>query len=404
MVLLITFVSLNQWSAIPIGNTYVVWALSILTIIYMLRFRKREFDVSNPVDYKFVSWYLLWLAVCIVRGFFVPDNYWEWKQLVAGSIALSLPLLVYPFAYSGVVKSTMQMWLKWAVPAFALFFMWMVDVGGYSFYLGPVFLLICLFPLIPKTWKFLVAILAFVMLIGDFDARSQVIKTMMSVLVGVGCYFHRYIGKRIYRFAHIFCYILPLVLLGLGLTGVFNPFEKMFDDNKGKFVEQKMVEGEMTDVDISADTRTFIYEEVIQSALDHNYVILGRTPARGNDSRAFGAFNAEELKTGKYERYSNELCHLNVFTWTGLIGIVLYSLIYLKASWLAVYRSRNDYIKLLGCFIAFRWAFGWIEDVNRFDIMNIFLWMIIAMGLSAEFRGMTNAEFARYVKSFFKRS
>lgn len=404
LVLLITFLSVDQWSKIPLGNTYITWTVCFLAIIYLLRFRKHRFHVSNPEDYKIVKWYLLWLVVCIFRGLFVPDNYWEWKQLVSGSVSLSLPLLVYYFAYSGGVTITLQYWLKWAIPAFVLFFMWVLVFDVYHFYLAPILLLACLFPLIPKRWKIIVAIIIFIMITGDLGARSQVIKAVMSTLVGLGCYYHRYITNRIYRLAHLFCYILPLVLLTLGLMGIFNPFKDMADKNEGKYVETQVVDGQVIESDVSSDTRTFIYIEVIQSALDHHYVLFGRTPARGNDSLAFGAQNAEELKTGKYERHSNELCHLNIFTWTGLVGVILYSLIYLRSSWLAVYRSRNDYMKLLGCFIAFRWAYGWIEDFNRFDIMNISLWMIIAMGLSAEFRGMTNAEFANYVKSFFKRS
>ena len=58
-------------------------------------------------------------------------------------------------------------------------------------------------------------------------------------------------------------------------------------------------------------------------------------------------------------------------------------------------------MKFLGCFIAFRWAYGWVEDFNRFDIMNISLWMMIAMGISIPFRNMTNVKFRRWFKNIF---
>lgn len=54
-------------------------------------------------------------------------------------------------------------------------------------------------------------------------------------------------------------------------------------------------------------------------------------------------------------------------------------------------------MKLLGLFIAFRWAFGWIEDFNRFDIANISLWILIAMGFSKQFRQMDNLRFKRWL-------
>lgn len=162
-----------------------------------------------------------------------------------------------------------------------------------------------------------------------------------------------------------------------------------------------MVNGQWVEEDLSADTRTFIYEEVISSAIRHNYIWFGRTPARGNDSMSFGSYSAENLKTGKYERHSNEVCHPNIFTWLGLVGVILYSLIYLKSSYLAVYKSNNIYIKILGVFIAFRWAYGWVEDFNRFDIMNISLWMMIAMGFSEQFRDMTDRDFKIWIRSIF---
>ena len=238
------------------------------------------------------------------------------------------------------------------------------------------------------------------MIFVDWGARSQVIKSIVVLLVAVGIYFRSYITLKMLKLVHWICYIGPIVLLILGLSGTFNIFEGL-SSNKGKYIERKFVNGQVVEEDISADTRTFIYVEVIQSALKHNYVIWGRTPARGNDSMYFGAFQAEKLKTGKYERHANELCHINVFTWLGLIGVVLYSLIYLRSSYLSVYHSNNIYIKFIGCFIAFRWAYGWVEDLNNFSIMNISLWMLIAMGISVKFRKMSNLDMRQWVQNIF---
>src|SRR5690606_8120152 len=124
------------------------------------------------------------------------------------------------------------------------------------------------------------------------------------------------------------------------------------------------------EVDITADTRTFIYAEVLQSAAINHYWLFGRTPARGNDSYTFGAM-AYEL-THRNERVSNEVGLSNVFTWTGITGLFLYLLIYLRASFLAVNRSKNIYAKMLGVMVAFRWLYAWVEDVNNFSL-NYFM-------------------------------
>ena len=119
----------------------------------------------------------------------------------------------------------------------------------------------------------------------------------------------------------------------------------------------------------ASDTRSLIYLDVLDSAIKHHYVLQGRTPARGNDIEYSGilfkwAYDDSYI-FNKDERHANEVVHLNTFTWTGLIGLILYSLIYFKATYLAVYKSRNVYISLLGCYVAFQWSYGWIENVQQ---------------------------------------
>jgi len=135
--------------------------------------------------------------------------------------------------------------------------------------------------------------------------------------------------------------------------------------------------------------------------VNNHYILFGRTPARGNDSASFGAHLGDELGTHRYERHSNELCFPNIFTWLGLVGMLLYCFIYLKSSYLAVYKSNSLYLKLLGVFIAFHFFYGWIEDTNDFSIANVALWMTIAMGFSEQFRAMSNREFEEWFKKIF---
>ena len=45
--------------------------------------------------------------------------------------------------------------------------------------------------------------------------------------------------------------------------------------------------------------------------------------------------------------------------------------------------------------------YSWVEDFNRFDIMNLTLWAMIAMGYSKEFRNMSDIEFKNWVRSVF---
>lgn len=406
LIIIITVLSVQQWLKISISSTFISWTINFAVILSITKFfiTKKSFLRNHYIkstDILIITIYLGWLIINSIRGAFIAENYWEWKQLITGLQSLSLPIFVYVFTVPLIVTKVLNIWFKYALIIF-LFLLPFLSTDAYHFYLGPVFVIGCFIPIVPKKWKIIFGILLLTMLIVNLGARSQVIKSAIVILVVTGIYFKRIIPYNLLKIVHWTCYIGPIVLLTLGLTGAFNIFEDL-SSNKGKYVDKKVVNGQVVEDDLSADTRTFIYIEVIESALRHNYVIWGRTPARGNDSRAFGAFNAEELKTGKYERHANELCHTNIFTWLGVIGVILYSLIYLRSSYLAVYKSNNIYIKFLGCFIAFRWAYGWVEDMNRFDIMNISLWMMIAMGLSMQFRSMNNTQFWLWINNIFNR-
>lgn len=356
-------------------------------------------EYLSETDTRLLLFYFIWMLSNSIRGAFIAENYWEYKQLISGILSLSLPILVYIYSIPSILNTTLKYWFKYALIVFIIIIPFL-EKDAYHFYLGPIFLAGCFIPILPQKWRIIIGGLLTIMLFIDLGARSQVIKSAIVLMMAIGICFRKLVTNKILRIVHWTCYILPVILLCLGITGIFNVFEDLAS-NEGKYTQTKIVNGEVEEEDLSADTRTFIYEEVITSAITHGYVIWGRTPARGNDSMAFGTFTAEVLKTGKYERHSNELCHTNIFTWLGLIGVILYSLIYLRSSYLAVYKSNNIYIKFLGCFIAFRWAYGWIEDFNRFDIMNFSLWIMIAMGLSIQFRSMSNQEFQQWIKNIY---
>lgn len=404
LIIVVTVFSVRQWLKMTVSTTFIVWAINFWIIYIILRFRTKYSNVLSTsyiekYDWRLINIYLLWLLFDSVRGAFIVENYWEWKQLITGMQSLSLPLFVYIFSISEISQRVLNYWFRYALFIFILLVPFL-GTDAYHFYLGPLFIVGCFIPIIPKKWKLIIGGLLVIMLFINLGARSQVIKSAVVLLIAFGIYFRKYISIKLLKFIHAFCYILPIILLYLGISGTFNIFQDL-SLNEGKYVEKKVVNGQMQEDDLAEDTRTFIYVEVIESALKHNYVIWGRTPARGNDSAFFGSYNAENLKTGKYERHSNEVCHLNVFTWLGVIGVILYSLIYFRSSYLAVYKSNNKYIKFLGCFIAFRWAYGWVEDGNTFSMLSISLWMMIGMSLSLKFRLMSDNQFKLFIKKIF---
>lgn len=394
--LFLTIVCGLQWSDINVVSLFLIWAVQACYIY--IAFSLND-DYSLDVnDRKLLKIYLLWTIFSIIRGamFYTLGNYWIWKSWFAGSLDVLLPSLIYIYSNPSVLGGILKCWLKYAL-LFFLCILPFISRGAYHFYLGPIYIVAFFWPIYSKKWRIILLSLMLLMMIADMGARSQVIKTGMVLLGSLGYIFRHSISFSFLKFTHWLCYIAPVILLVLGISGTFNIFEDLAS-NEGKYVERKIdKEGRMVEDDLSADTRTFIFEEIISSAVKNEYVICGRTPARGNDSQYFGAANAEDLKTGLYERHSNETGLPSLFTWLGLIGLILISLIYLRCSYLAVFCSNNIFIKLLGCFVAFRWAYGWVEDMYSFAPMILSLFMIMGMCLSSYFRNMNDEEIENWL-------
>lgn len=403
LILLISFKSSNQWSDLPIGNDLFWWIVQFVFIIIIIKLKK---SLATPLIEKkifFVNIYIYWNVVCILRGVFVADNYWEWKALLGNSFLLLLPILVYTINNSFASQIIIKTWFKYSfiifIPVFP--FLWGDGVGKF---LIPFSFLLLFISILNFKWKVIVLLVAVFVILFDITARSNVIKFVVPLLIGCLFYVRRFVSVKFLLFFRLLLLFFPLLLFFLAITNVFNVF-KMEDyvgdyNTKSKSNLRNDGPGEES---LTSDTRTLLYYEVIQSAIKNEYVFLGRTPARGNDSVTFGDYNKEKLQTGKQERFSNEVSILNIFTWLGGVGVILYFLIFFKASYLAIKESNNFFVKLIGINVAFRWTYGWVEDFSVFDLSNIFLWIMIGMCFSDSFRKMNDKQMKIWVKGIVER-
>lgn len=399
---------INKWSFLIIllvfqtslfWNQLLNWIISALIILYGVIFisKNRLWYVS---EYRWCTFFLLWALINgTLRGIFNALDYWDTKNMINGTMYMSMPLFAYMMYNKTSLTVFLRRWIKLCIPLFFIYQLWTINLSQTHLILGPVFLLGCFIFLMDKKYKFLFGAILLIMLTYDLSARSQVIKAAVTCLLALAYFFRKRMSDKILNISHWSCYLLTIVLLYNGITGKFNVFEDM-TLNEGKYMAMKKGnDGSYFQEDLSADTRTFIYREVIESAIKNDYVWFGRTLARGNDTYFFASM--ADTTNKRAERYGNELCHLNVFTWLGLIGVILWSIIYFRASYLAVYYSRSIALKLLGCLVAFHWMYGWVEDVPAFDMFNISFWMIIGMCLSVQFREMTDSDFEMWFKGLF---
>lgn len=380
-----------------LNNTTLIWIISIFILI-VLFFSKRYFlDEVNKKHTLIITYYLVWTFICIVRGMFVAEGYWEWKGLITNVMGLLLPLVAYSSTNKVVVQTMLLYYIKYALPLFFIL-IFLIQTDAFGFYLMPISFLLLFLPALSNRKRVILLLIAAIVISSDLSARSNVIKFGVPIMLLSIYYMRDKITSKLLESARLVFIIAPVLFFILAVTGVFNVFNMneylgertvMGTDNEGKRVEQ----------DMAVDTRTFIYVEVLESAARNDYWIFGRTPARGNDSVAFGAETFELTK--RYERLANEVGIANVFTWMGIVGVILYFFIFFRASFLAVNRSRNIFAKMIGIFVAFRWMYSWIEDINNFTLNYFMLWIIIGLCFSHSFRSMTDYEVTIWIRGIF---
>jgi hypothetical protein len=394
-ILLISISSVNANTDLQIGNTFFWWAVDFVILYSIYRSKWYYYNTDNEKNIFVIKVYLLWNITCVVRGAFIAENYWEWKNLVGMGMVLLLPITIYISTNKYLVQYITALWLKYALPAFVLLLPFLHG-AALGRYLVPLSFLTVFFPILDTRWKTLSILICLFVIFSDLSARSNVIKFALPFLLSLIYYFKFLKHVWLLNFLRLTLLFLPFMLFVLAITGTFNVFR--MDDYLGAgYTAKVVVNGQLQQESLTADTRSPLYIEVIESAIKHNYVLIGRTPARGNDSALFGMFALDELKTGKMERYLNEVSILNIFTWTGLIGVGLYFLVFYKCTYLAICRSNSVFLRIVGVYVSFRWAYAWVEDFSNFDLSYLFLWLMIGMCFSTSFRRMSDKDMKAWV-------
>lgn len=397
LTLLITLSSVLPWSTLKIGNTTFWWIVEAFILFLLFISRSKSYRVWP------INAFLLMVLISAIYGATIQaENYWDWKELVSNFMIFSLAMSVYVYDPPQVLTQTLHVWFKWAwllfiVIAFSL------ESDGFGNYFVPYVFAALFWPELNNKQKLLMVVAFLITFFLGYESRSGVVRFTVAILLGSLLLFDMFKRKiaALSKLLYILLLFSPIVLFALGITGTFN----IFSIGEEFGIEDKYTVKDEFGNEVSrvADTRTFIYLEEIKSAIKYNYVIQGRSIARGYESSFFADMNvgsesdnAASLRFG--ERQSCEVSILNIFNYFGIIGVIVYFLIFARAAYLAVWRSNNKYMRLVGIFVAFRWMYAWVEDFTNFGLNYFFLWILIGMCYSPHFREMNDYKFYSWLR------
>lgn len=396
LVVLLTIQGVQQWCRISLGSTAIWWIIDILLLLVLFSLKPKKYNIG------IISLYFVMLVASSVYGAaFQVENYWDWKQLINNMLVFSIPLAAYSFARPRVLSYTLKAFII-VSPILVIFLCVFCGCDAYGRLLVPYSFIILFLRYLDKETAILsLAAFSIVFVLG-FNSRSDLLKYFFALCLGLGMVFPmtKKFLSLIVRPLQLILFVLPLILLLFAALGTFNIFtlgEKNGLNEKYMINDSQYASGESS---MFSDTRTFIYEEEIISSINNKYYIWGRSIARGYDSDFFGYQSDMDLNLNRGERGGSEVGIMNVYNYFGLIGVIILALIYFIASYMALYKSQNTFVPIVGIFLSFRWVLLWIEDDQRFDMNNLFIWIIIGFCFSPWFRRMSDDMIASWVRSF----
>ncbi len=397
LLLIICVTGENAWHThVPLSTNILDFVLGSLSLFLLYSSAKKGQNYLDDGSKKIITYYFVWFGFTCLRGPFMAVDYFCYRNLFFSIPITFFPLFFYVFSTPEQLAVFLRKWVVYSLPFFIIL-AFDLSHSAYGFYLAPISLfLVFLWDLKPR-WIIVLLIITIFASIADLAARSNVIKFLAPFLLSLAFLFKSLIGERLLKFAGVVFVFFPYILIPLAAFGGFN----LLQDSG--FSYELSSSNNNKDENLFDDTRTFIYYEVIESAIDNDYWLWGRTPARGNDTHTFlfEEFNDDHHRPVQ-ERFANEIGAANAFTHFGIIGLFIILLLYYRAAYLALYKSRSYYMKLIGVFICFRSFFFFLEDYYSFRVQTFVLVFMLGMGLSARFREMTNNDFKLWINNILK--
>lgn len=353
-------VMLKNMGAVFIG-------VSMLALV-MYYYKNRYLEIPQKVPRLLYSLLLIYVLCHIVYGAFldkscVPLTFWGNVDYVP---AFLLPL----FLKMGMRKENM-LWLLKILTYFSLLTIPMYLVGyTYALYIGWTLF----FPLVFA--KFLPGKVAtaliitgvfYIVLCWDQGARTPVIRTVIAFLIMAYTYFKPLIHRRLVNIAAIVIIAIPFYYFSLYLTTGFSVFNSELSVHSSSLGNN------------AADTRTFIYEEVLDDLKHSNTIWLGK----GINGRYYSPYFSRNM--GDNENRSNPEVGLLSYL---LKGGVVYTVIIFLLFFFAIIRTLsfkdNIMAQIFGMLILQHFFLLFIENIPQYTMYNFVIWCVMGFAFSPE--------------------
>ncbi len=378
-----------QWPKLSFSasNLFALLYISLGCMIVLYRKTSWKQDIPPAAQTAF---YLLLACnvVAVIRGILNAKGYVDLKNTLTdadGGLALLLPITMM----AGLSFLNGYRLLRLCITIFTFSFV-LIPVAlslfpeMYSRLVTPVIFFILLIPYVKGFHKFVILIVAVVSALIAVSWRANILQIGLGFLFLLIYYFRQLITKFFLTILQIAFFVVPLYFLYQGTQG-----DSIFANDDSQY--NVMSNGE--EVDLIADTRTALYDEVLNDLVKNNSLWLGK----GSTGKYETEYDFELLAELGNERPNVEVGFLKILIQTGILGMILYGIVLGIAVYFGTQQTNNTLTKLLAVFLAFHWTMLFIESTTVYDPYFYFSWIAVGLCFSKKFRNLTDGQIREWL-------
>ncbi len=377
------------YTALFPGKIAVITILCSYPLIPILFFSLRKEMKKSFNGFFFVKLFYLYNIIVLIRGLFDAHSSKDWNVMFSSTIPIFLFIhfSIYLVSYRFLLSRIFITYLSYGL--FLAMIVLVIPVKynfGFPQVISPICIMVFLTPFLNRKYFLFIAGIALISFFSDISNRSNMLNIIVSFLiVSTSLFKNKQFILLIIKKIRAFLLILPILFLVLGVMGIFNIFQigNLYSDLKISDDSGKSQE-------VFVDSRTAIYIDVFSQLIKDDAVLFGLGSSGKTETSLMDVTSADFAEIYKEGRRSTESGMLNYIQWGGIIGGMVYFLLFVKASYYGIFKSRNWFCIMLGLWVAYKGLYSFIEDRISFSIASVFIFISIGICLNKNIRLMSD--------------
>lgn len=337
----------------------------ISLVVYF--YKNRQLRILQETPRFLYSLLLIYIACSIFYGAFIDKTFVPLTFF--GNIDYAPAFLLPLFVKVGMRKGNV-LWLLKVLAYVSLLTLPSLLVGfSYMLYIGwTLFFPLAFAKFLPQklAWALIISGICYAVLCWQDGARTPVMRIVIALMIVVYTYLKPLISQRLIKLVAIAIIIIPFYYFFLYVTTGFSIFNSELSARSSSLGDN------------SDDTRTFLYEEVLNDLAETKTIWFGK----GINGKYYSTFFSHSSADSE-NRGNPEVGFLSYLLKGGIVYTTIVFLFLFLAAIRMVSIKGNIITLIFGLLIVQHIFLLFIENIPQYTMYNIVIWTIVGFALSS---------------------